>query len=129
MKVSNEMENYRELTGYFASTYGDLFGAFRVPPTAEGRRRLDIIASDGNDESGIAQGWEHVSVKVHVGIYTYTPTWDEMSWVKDQFWEPEDLVLQFHPPKSLYVNVHSNVLHLWRKATLKIELPPKELIA
>lgn len=66
---------------------------------------LFVQASDG-------EGWEHVSVS-HV---SRIPNWAEMCVIKDMFWGPEDLVIQFHPPKEDYVNDHPNVLHLWRKA-------------
>jgi hypothetical protein len=34
--------------------------------------------------------------------------------VKDLFWNDEDVVVQFHPAKSTYVNNHPGCLHLWR---------------
>ena len=55
------------------------------------------------------EGWEHVSI-----AYTNrTPTLEEMCKVKDMFWNEEECVVQFHPPKSEYVNVHPYCLHLW----------------
>jgi hypothetical protein len=74
---------------------------------------LYIIASDG-------MGWEHVSVHVEhftdddPKIHTYTPYWEEMHFVKRLFWDDDDIVMQIHPKKSDYVNVHPHVLHLWR---------------
>lgn len=64
---------------------------------------LFVIASDG-------MGWEHVSVS----LQGRTPTWAEMCRIKDEFWGPEDVVLQFHPARSQYVNFATNCLHLWR---------------
>jgi len=64
---------------------------------------LNIVASDG-------LGWEHVSVSHPARI----PTWAEMCKIKSLFWDEEDLVVQFHPPKSQYVNCHPRTLHLWR---------------
>jgi len=55
--------------------------------------------------------WEHVSVEPLNGK---TPVWDDMCFVKDMFWDPEDTVVQIHPPKSEYVNMVENCLHLWR---------------
>lgn len=80
------------------------------------------IASDG-------EGWEHVSVSIKKpnGI-TRIPSWDEMCMVKELFWDKEDCIVQFHPPKSQYVNMHPNVLHLWRKQGIKFETPPSILI-
>lgn len=45
--------------------------------------------------------------------------------VKDLFFEPEDCVIQYHPPKSEYVNHHPGCLHLWMPLNEKIPLPPK----
>lgn len=77
-----------------------------------------IIASSGN-------GWEHVSVSLD---RDRCPTWEEMCKVKDLFWDEEDAVFQFHPPKSQYVNQHPYCLHLWRKIGADIELPPSEMV-
>jgi hypothetical protein len=53
-----------------------------------------------------------------------TPTWKEMAFVKDLCWDGEDEVIQFHPRKSEYVNVHQHVLHLWRSLDHPIPTPP-----
>ena len=72
-----------------------------------------------------AGGWEHVSVSLR----NRCPTWDEMCLVKDIFWRDDECVVQFHPPKNEYINVHPYCLHLWKKIGEKTDLPPKELIA
>jgi len=94
---------------------GETYGVFRVlcPKTKEW---LAIIASDGTEEIP----WDHVSVSTR----TRVPTWDEMCWVKDQFFEPEECVVQYHPPASTYVNIHPFCLHLWRPHRLFIPVPP-----
>ncbi len=74
-----------------------------------------IIASEG-------MGWEHVSVS----RTDRCPTWDEMSQVKDLFWDADDCVVQYHPPKSDYVNNHPYCLHMWRP--IGIELPRPDSI-
>lgn len=78
---------------------------------------LMVVASDD-------MGWEHVSVS----LKNRTPNWREMCFIKDLFWEPEDCVIQFHPPRSEYVNVHEFCLHLWRKIGSEFETPPKILV-
>lgn len=71
------------------------------------------------------KGWEHVSVSYS----NRCPTWEEMCRVKDIFWYDNECVVQFHPPKSEYVNNHPCCLHLWRKsAGNEFELPPKEFV-
>jgi hypothetical protein len=84
-------------------------------------------------DEGLSTGWEHVSVHVRQmnkrgRLIERTPTWDEMCAIKDLFWDAEDTVVQYHPPKSEYVNNHSHVLHLWRSETVEIPRPPAELV-
>lgn len=73
-------------------------------------------------------GWEHVSVHVLDGRRTHTPTWSEMCYIKEIFWDPEDVVLQYHPRESQYVNNHPHVLHLWRPTVQAVPEPPRILV-
>ena len=91
-------------------------GAFLIP-TRPGQPPLRVIASDG-------EGWEHVSVS----LPNRCPTWDEMCKVKALFWDDEDCVVQFHPPKRDYVNLHPYCLHLWRPIGATISLPDLALV-
>lgn len=82
------------------------YGSFRIQgPCGEA---LVIIASGADDR--VAEGWEHVSVSTR----RRCPNWTEMCFVKDLFWSPDECVVQFHPPRSEYVNNHPFALHLWR---------------
>lgn len=110
-------EAARIRTGRYASdaSFG-LTGAFQFA-TPYSAQPLRVIASDGD-------GWEHVSVSMQ----TRCPTWDEMCWIKDRFWLPEEEVFQFHPPRSEYVNHHPFCLHLWRPIGRTISLPPSILV-
>lgn len=105
------------------SSYGNN-GAFVIPSFDKGGV-LVVIASDG-------LGREHVSVHVKTSAAkARTPSWVEMCQVKDLFWSEEDVVIQYHPAKSNYVNVHPNTLHLWRptdEIAGHIPLPPLELV-
>lgn len=87
-------------------------------------KELKIIASGADDDDKQSQGWEHVSVSTAARV----PIWREMCFVKDLFWEPEDCVVQFHPPASEYVNNHPRCLHLWRHKTLRFPLPPSIMV-
>jgi len=114
-------EEYRIKTGRLASTSEfENNGAFELPPI-RGGRKLFCIASDG-------MGWEHVSIHVLDGKRMHTPTWSEMCHVKDLFWDAEDMVIQYHPRKSQYVNNHPNTLHLWRPTQDLIPNPPSILV-
>src|SRR6266487_7029637 len=59
-------------------------------------------------------GWEHVSVTVsHKNKdSTRCPTWGEMCFVKDVFWDKDDVVIQYHPAEKDYVSMHPFCLHL-----------------
>jgi hypothetical protein len=120
-------EDCRVITPQFGSRAAcGANGAFRFPSVVSGRE-LWCIASDGAQwkAAGLTgPPWEHVSVHVFNGRRTYTPTWIEMCQVKDLFWDAEDLVIQFHPRASEYVNNHPNVLHLWRPIGVEIPTPP-----
>jgi len=85
-------------------------GAFRV---VGGKRVFTVIASD-------QEGWDHVSVSLN----HRDPTWAEMCKIKDLFFDPEEVVTQYHPAKSKYVNLHPHCLHLWRDQNNPVILPP-----
>ncbi len=84
-----------------------------------GGKWFSCIASDGG-------GWEHVSVTPLSG--NSIPTWKEMCAIKEMFFEDEEAVMQIHPKKSEYVNIHKNCLHLWRSTGVEMPLPPKEFV-
>jgi hypothetical protein len=117
MKFSPKLEAYRVRLGIFASQTGDDYGAFFVPGPCG--RTLKIIASSGNADEGIF--WEHVSVSLE----NRNPNWDEMCFVKDLFWDAEEVVMQLHPAKSRYINQHPHCLHLWKPTQTEIPLPPE----
>jgi hypothetical protein len=81
--------------------------------------KFNVIASDG-------EMWEHVSVSLQG--HSRLPTWDEMCWVKDLFWNEEEWVVQYHPGKSQYVNTSPYVLHLWKPIGIDLPLPPMKLV-
>jgi len=60
--------------------------------------------------------------------HSFVPSWEEMSYVKDLFWDAHECVVQFHPPKSVYVNINVNVLHLWMDTRTPFRLPPTDCV-
>ena len=68
--------------------------------------------------------WDHVSVSLE----DRCPTWDEMCWVKDLFWNAQETAIQYHPAKSDYINVHDYCLHLWKPQKRSIPQPPKRFV-
>ncbi|MFL6416129.1 MAG: hypothetical protein ACJ74Y_10745 [Bryobacteraceae bacterium] len=123
MKFPEEYRWKNAPNGY-GTQPADRFGAFLIPGRAANGRMLRVIASDGEET-----GWEHVSVSLTDSVKC--PSWMEMCIVKDLFWNPEEAVMQLHPPKSEYVNNHEGCLHLWRpvpQMICEIPLPPSILV-
>lgn len=84
-----------------------------------GNLSFQCIVSTGPD-------WEHLSVTVYDNRKKThrCASWNEMCWLKDLFWEDSDVVIQYHPAKSEYVNDHPHCLHLWRPLQENIPVPP-----
>lgn len=112
MKNADLMPNaYRVHKGPLASD--DSYGCNGMFLVNYRKTRLAVVVSDGG-------GWDHVSVSCDHRC----PTWNEMCYVKNLFWMPEEAVIQFHPPESDYVNNHPNCLHMWMQQGATIEMPP-----
>ncbi len=121
-KLSDELESGRVRTGVMASTGFDGMNGFFITDHVGGS--IKIMASDGSGWDLPGQPWEHVSVSCE----TRCPTWIEMDWVKDQFWDEGETVIQFHVPKSDHINRHPYCLHLWKPTKLGLPMPPKECV-
>lgn len=122
-------EKYRVKKGALGSdqSYG-CNGLFSIPHYKISGYQINCIVSDG-------MGWQHVSVSLtneqpgkRVFSVERCPTWDEMCFVKDQFWSDEETVIQLHPPKSEYVNQHKYCLHLWKPDAIEIPLPDSLMV-
>jgi hypothetical protein len=121
MKTNSGLNKYRLRTGAYKSddSFGNT-GAFQIKVYSTGKFLfLNVISTDGESD-----GWEHVSVS----LPTRCPTWEEMNNIKNLFWGEEETVIQFHPPKSEYVNRHQYTLHLWKNRNQEIILPDKILV-
>lgn len=93
----------------FKHEHHDPFGWFLIPSPIKSQKIMAVQA-DGQTE------WEHVSVSMR----NRCPTWEEMCFVKSLFWSEDEMVIQFHPKTSEYVNLAKTCLHLWR---FKGEMP------
>ena len=122
-----QIDRYRLRHPTVLKLYGSYGGAdsgcFTIPSPVDGRE-MAIIASPA-----MQFGWEHVSVS----LIKRPPNWKEMSFVKDLFFLPEETVIQFHPPKSEYVDGKEygravNCLHLWRYTLGELPRPPKWMV-
>ena len=115
MKDLHTLDQYRVDMRHVFGTMGDSGnGAFKV--FVQGKSFF-CIASNGG-------GWEHVSVSPGSPNRKKCPTWDEMCAIKDMFFEAEETVVQYHPPKSDYINNHPYCLHLWRPIGQEVPRPP-----
>lgn len=81
------------------------------------RQKLRIIASAYDH-------WEHLSVS----LAKRCPTWEEMDWIKRQFFRPEEVVIQIHPAEADHISFHPFCLHLWRPVDVTLPLPPKGMV-
>lgn len=109
-----------------ATKEGDRFGVFYIQ---NARTMFILILDDGTGCEGVgATGWEHLSLRAKDYSGERVPTWSEMCWAKNLFWDEEECVAQLHPPKSEYVNAHPHVLHLWRETGKDFPRPPSILV-
>lgn len=130
-------EDFRVERGPLKSdeSYG-VVGAFVIPtksistldknkPLNQHGHHIQCISHDGRET-----GWEHVSCTItHQPSHkTYCPNWEQMATIKQAFWEKEETVLQYHPKASEYVNIHKEVLHLFRPLNQEVPTPPTELL-
>lgn len=103
-------------------------GHFSIPHRHDKKLTIRCTASAGID----AVPWEHVSITIRQTKNDFAlsrcPTWDEMCYIKDMFWDKTDTVIQFHPPEDQYVSTHNYCLHLWRPKNVNCNMPPLEAV-
>ncbi len=97
-------------------------GVFIIPHTnPKNRRTINLSVMCSSDDQ-----WEHCSVLVEGK--KRTPTWEEMCFIKDMFWDDHDVVVQYHPAKKDYVNNANFTLHLFRSVTTQFPTPPNIMV-
>ena len=84
-----------------------------------GNTKVSVIWSNGG-------GWDHVSICPY--RKGYTPTWEEMCLLKDLFFRDDEVVIQYHPAKSQYVNNMEHCLHLWKPQYELVPTPPSIMV-
>lgn len=118
--LPDKLESGRLRHGPYGSNSSDgQWGAFKIMGPCG--RELVIMSAGASCDSG---DWEHVSVS----LSSRPPNWQEMCFVKSLFWEDDECVVQFHPPKADYINIHEHCLHLWRHVSLTFPMPPSILV-
>lgn len=120
MRNLTELDNMRDRSEQVLEHYGSFgdysCGVFWVRSKQDGTL-LRVIASAGN-------GWDHVSVSHQRRV----PNWYEMEQVKRLFFKDDETVVQFHVPPKDHVNIHANVLHLWRAVDEIFPMPPSIMV-
>lgn len=114
MKTLEELKQTPNLLIIRTGLDGGIGEIFKI-----GKRYGSVIWSFGG-------GWEHVSVCPYK--HSHTPTWDEMCSLKDMFFRDDEVVVQYHPAKSEYVNNMPNCLHLWRPINEVLPTPPSIMV-
>lgn len=110
-------EKYRTRNRLFQTNVGE-DGAFIIPHYKVANYFFFCIASKGG-------GWDHVSVSIKSDVRKVDrcPTWEEMCFLKDLFFDKDKVVMQLHPAENDYVNNHPHCLHLWRPQNAVIPTP------
>lgn len=78
-----------------------------------------VIWSNGGE-------WEHVSVCPFKRSCVLS--WEDMCRLKEMFFRDDEVVVQYHPAKSEYVNNMPNCLHLWRPLDERMPTPPSIMV-
>lgn len=114
MKTIQEIRNTPNLLISRIGANGGMGDIYKL-----GKLFASVIWSNGG-------GWEHVSIAPYK--MSYTPSWKDMCELKDMFFNDNEVVVQFHPAKSEYVNNVINCLHLWRPVNTDFPTPPSILV-
>jgi hypothetical protein len=115
------VKNFTYLNHYRVPVKGDWgdqkSGAFVFPSPTDPTTVVRVIAS-------CEEGWDHVSASCPHRC----PTWEEMEFVKRQFFFPEECAMQLHVPEAEHINCHPFCLHIWRPHGTKIPRPPAWMV-
>lgn len=117
MKNLHEFDEYRQINSevaFFGYIGNDKEGMFIIPYNGA---QLKIIASSDFN-------WDHVSVSCPDRV----PTYEEMKYIKRQFFRKNEIAIEYHMPEKDHINNNPNVLHLWRPQRKKLPIPPKMMV-
>ena len=114
MKTLEELRHTLNLMIKYLGNDGGCGEIYKV-----GKPFATVIWSNGG-------GWEHISISPYK--MSCIPSWKDMCDLKDMFFYDNETVVQFHPPKSEYVNNMPNCLHLWRPINEKMPMPPSIMV-
>lgn len=115
-KLDRNRDRDPEFMSYIIGATEETFGLFWFRSPID-KAPLKVLASIGG-------GWDHVSISRR----NRPPNWTEMDYIKRTFFEPHEVAMQLHVPDSDHINLHPNVLHLWRPHDAEIPRPPAEYV-
>lgn len=103
-------------------------GTYQIPHQKIEKYYYFIIFTSG-------MGWEHMSVTLrqvisrgkHKGV-DRCPTWEDMCFLKDMFWGPDECCVQYHPPMQDNISNHNYCLHIWRPSDGVLPAPPSVMV-
>ena len=72
-------------------------------------------------------GWEHCSVSI-TDRYKRCPSWEQMCFIKNSFWNEDECCVEYHPAKKDYVNNHNYCLHIWKPIDKELPTPPSIMV-
>lgn len=103
-------------------------GVYHIPHNTIDRYIYNVVFS-------IGMGWEHMSVsllkingKNKIEKVERCPTWEEMCFLKNVFWTPEECCVQYHPAMADYISNHKWCLHVWRSTEVQMPVPDTVLV-
>jgi hypothetical protein len=122
MKDLTDLNRFRvkdaDILRQFGSVGDETCGAFMIPYPRTGVTLKCLASSDAGS------GWDHVSVS----LPNRCPNWFEMQHIHRVFFKKEETAWEYHVNEADHVNVHPYVLHIWRKHSFVIPMPPKEFV-
>jgi len=119
-KVPNNHRLRKHPVFYSDNSYGNN-GVFLIPIDKEAGITAQVVAGEG-------MGWEHISITLLEKGVPIMPAYEEMQEIANIFWDDDDWVIQFRPPKSEHVNNHPFCLHWWRPIGGKGMLTPPSIL-
>lgn len=118
MRDLHTLEKYRD-TAFERQYYGTV-------PIGWGHRNMFPAAAVGCYDVKHFPANRHPENAVSsVSVCAVAPTWEEMCEIKRMFFQENETVVEYHPAKADYVNLHPLCLHLWRPTVMHMPKPPK----
>jgi len=104
--------------------HDDMCGCFLIKTSSHPKPLRVIVSRFQPPETPKNPAWNHVSVS----LPNRCPTWTEMSFVKELFFEPNEVAMQLHVAEEDHVSNHDYCLHIWQPVGQVIPTPPSIMV-